>query len=615
MPPRLLRRRRGASATEYGLLLGLLAVGLIGAAWAVGQRDADIFCKAGGAISAENPRPCTQPLQAPPASEAGNSEAGGEVPPATPPATALAFTTPQWIRDAISGIAPDSSAAYVSLGENDLGETTACVRQGIVNNGSTALSGYSVTGSGIQLCAPDTPSQLVPEDNALPLCGDSLAPGAACAIGLRSHLAADATPGSYRLPIALSAPGTAGERGLIVGLAWKRVAIAVPDIEVTRGTASEKQPLTLGSVPAGTQLYFIPAEAATPSEYCCGVRTERDEDGRWQVWADLSNAETFPTGDYRPTLRFNDYASFVRGESPPFTVTVEAPPPPPPPPPPHIAWQGYLEQPPEEAVLQAEAVFGGSGQGSACVLLPGGKPLCWGLQDIVLPDDLTGVASLALTDEAVCTLKDGGVTCWGNGHQPQFPTDYTPPAGLSSGVDRLIGGNNDFCALQGGAAICWGRRASYPVTQWPLPAAFASGLDDLALGSGAVCGLKGGVPVCADSGGHAIAVPAISGASAIDVDDSIGAPQACVIVGGAVQCWGWDYGWTLSAQSALNAVPAAAQSGVSRIALGFDQACALSGGTATCWGAGAYGEQSVADVPAIAIAAGRTVSLQLLPLP
>lgn len=141
-----------------------------------------------------------------------------------------------------------------------------------------------------------------------------------------------------------------------------------------------------------------------------------------------------------------------------------------------------------------------SGAANSCALLTSGKVDCWGdgrfgelgngriytaasrgsavpvaVEGVGGSGTLAGVASLAADDLGFCALLTSGkVDCWGNGVSGQLgngrfyggnaPASAVPVAvkgvgrsGTLSGVSRLLGGGNGFCALLVSSDVdCWG---------------------------------------------------------------------------------------------------------------------------------------------------------------
>ncbi len=240
------------------------------------------------------------------------------------------------------------------------------------------------------------------------------------------------------------------------------------------------------------------------------------------------------------------------------------------------------EKPPTPVLLDAGLVLDLQARGrSACALVAGGEPWCWGRGDyghllragaasalapVQLP--LAPQAQLALAEVHACALSGAGeVRCWGD---PSFdklggqPTDAgeTVTVDPQSSVAEVCGGKDWSCArLSSGEVTCWGLRdfgdparlqASTPLpTQLAaLPAArriFCRGQTFCLIDASERVVCQGanehgqvGLGSTADAGsafvlGNTTPVPGPSGVAQV----AIGAASVCARErSGAVWCWG-----------------------------------------------------------------------------
>jgi alpha-tubulin suppressor-like RCC1 family protein len=211
----------------------------------------------------------------------------------------------------------------------------------------------------------------------------------------------------------------------------------------------------------------------------------------------------------------------------------------------------------------ANATAIAAGGADSCALLAGGRVDCWGENDFGQLGDGS---------------SRGPQTCNGD------PCATTPVAveGVS-GATAIAAGNNHVCALlAGGGVDCWGYN-------------FAAELG---------IGTSSGVEWC--TGGEwcstkPLAVLGMAGATSIVA----GGDHTCVLVSGAVKCWGYNsYGqlgdgtsagpqvcyWQL-VQCAKTPIAVHAIANATGVAAGGEHSCALAGaGSVSCWGANWFGD-------------------------
>ncbi len=187
----------------------------------------------------------------------------------------------------------------------------------------------------------------------------------------------------------------------------------------------------------------------------------------------------------------------------------------------------------------------------------------------------SGVSAISAGDNHTCAVKDGGAWCWGYnvfgkfGNGVTFPTAELVPvaSGLSSGVSAIIAGIQNTCAVQDGAAWCWGK---------------SSGGSQLCTG----VGLCDAIPIAVS--GLSSGVTAISGKGTGDL-------QVCALKDGGAWCWGRNVEGQLGDGTTTDSpVPVAVvglpSGGVSAISAGSYHTCALEDAGAWCWGNNSYGQ-------------------------
>jgi trimeric autotransporter adhesin len=137
------------------------------------------------------------------------------------------------------------------------------------------------------------------------------------------------------------------------------------------------------------------------------------------------------------------------------------------------------------------------------------------------------------------------------------------PRAQAAGVTTISAAFVHSCAVQDGAALCWGAGAF---------GRLGTGNEDASRVPVAVSGLGNGV-------------------TAIDG----GVSHTCTIQNGAAYCWGWENDGRLgNGSDSNNSVTAPVQvsgmgSGVTAISAGQHHTCAIQNGGAFCWGLGSAG--------------------------
>lgn len=217
-------------------------------------------------------------------------------------------------------------------------------------------------------------------------------------------------------------------------------------------------------------------------------------------------------------------------------------------------------------VLQASA-----GANVSCALLVGGSVKCWGTN-------------------AYSTLGSGAAVSWSS-----MPVLVS---GLTSGVTQISMGQTHGCAIQNGAALCWGSNAygqlgdnSTTTRTTPVPVSgLSSGVTSVGVGQYSSCAVISGAAKCwgvnsygqlGDGTTSTSIVPVqVSGLTSGVASISVGPFSACAILdSGAAKCWGYNSGFgggtTPVAVSGWGA-------NVTAISLGWIHICAIVGGAAQC---------------------------------
>ncbi len=291
-----------------------------------------------------------------------------------------------------------------------------------------------------------------------------------------------------------------------------------------------------------------------------------------------------------------------------------------------------------------DAVAGGFNHTCA---LRGGAVYCWGdntygqLGESSNTPSLTavavtasgmgaGVTAIATGDNHSCAIDAlGGAWCWGSnsngqlGNNDPLNADSNVPAavfGLASGVTSISAGGTHTCAVQSGAAKCWGSNAlgqlgngaAIPGANNNTPVSvtgLTTGVDAVAAGQNFACAMKSGGVSCwganangqlgdgtgspwfpSSTPGTVTGLGAGSGVTAI----ATGYNHTCAIVSGAAQCWGNDSSGQLgdAANTDLSTPVSVSglSSGVIALAGGGAHTCAIVSGGAQCWGNGLSGQ-------------------------
>ncbi len=227
-----------------------------------------------------------------------------------------------------------------------------------------------------------------------------------------------------------------------------------------------------------------------------------------------------------------------------------------------------------------------AGAYSACAIVNGAVK-CWGsnsngylgdntVTERHVPVQVVGLTSglLAATTGKYngCAIVNGGVQCWGHNHYGQLGNNSTSDthvptkadASVQSGVQSVTSAFYGSCAIVNGAALCWGRNAF---------------------------GQLGNNTCCTQSNVPVQVLGLTSGVQAVVTNEN---EDACAIVNGSAQCWGYGAGGQLGNNATSNQYApvqvTGLTSGVQQLSGTNESFCALANGGVQCWGRNNYGE-------------------------
>jgi alpha-tubulin suppressor-like RCC1 family protein len=256
---------------------------------------------------------------------------------------------------------------------------------------------------------------------------------------------------------------------------------------------------------------------------------------------------------------------------------------------------------------------------------------------------LGGVAQgVSRMQNSACALVAGGVKCWGQGYWGNLGNGSTANSsvpvnviGLGSGVSFIRGGIYHQCAVKEGALSCWGDHAfgqlglGIAPTTTPMPfsspqpvSGLGNGVEDVMAGSGNTCALRNGQLSCWGMDGYGNvgngmgASPTVNDvvnapASVLNVTGQVqlgvssAAPYSyspCILQDGGVQCWGSNTFQPLG-NGSLNSMqyePGTKAVGLEvnarSVSSGQQFACAISrAGALFCWGTNGRGQLGLGD--------------------
>lgn len=196
----------------------------------------------------------------------------------------------------------------------------------------------------------------------------------------------------------------------------------------------------------------------------------------------------------------------------------------------------------------------------------------------------SGVSKVSVNTSHVCAVQNGAAKCWGAGQggvlgdgDGSIHNRSTPvtPSGLGSGVTDVASGWRHTCAIQTGEIKCWGNNTNYQL------------------------GYTG--PYNVDY--PWVPRPLASPPPGTPVKITAGSETNCALMSsGAVYCWGSNDAGKLGAGSSagesVTPLKVTGLSAVTDVHINAAHACALQGGAAFCWGDGQYGK--LGQQPALA---------------
>ncbi len=249
-----------------------------------------------------------------------------------------------------------------------------------------------------------------------------------------------------------------------------------------------------------------------------------------------------------------------------------------------------------------------------------------------------GIATaVAAGGNHTCAIVGGAVQCWGDNGTGQLGDGTTVSRGapitvIASGATAIAAGRFHTCAIVDGAVECWGDNRGGQIgdnttTERHSPTTvIASGATAIAAGIdfdgyGHTCAIVGGAVQCWGYNGqgqlgdgttterHVPTTVIASGATAI----AAGLQHSCAVVGGAVQCWGSNWVGLLGdgTTTERHTPTIVIASGATAIAAGELHSCAIVSGAVQCWGynsSGQIGDNTTAErhAPVQVIASGAT---------
>ncbi len=279
-----------------------------------------------------------------------------------------------------------------------------------------------------------------------------------------------------------------------------------------------------------------------------------------------------------------------------------------------------------------------SGMNQTCAIVNGGVQ-CWGnlnpTTSVINPptpiDTLaSGVTSLSVTNLHGCAVVSGEARCWGDNSFGQLGDGSTSPSytaavavgGLGSGITQVSTGLWFSCALKANQTVwCWGNNANgqlgsdpaiHPTSNTPLQVAGLSSVIAVTAGQDHACALsQAGAMKCWGNNGQgqlgdgglepaSFAPMQVSGLTGGVSAITAGGFHTCALVGGGIQCWGFNsfgqLGNGLTTLSKTPAIVSGLTSGMTSVIAGgvnydTEQTCAItSAGRLKCWGGNVYGQ-------------------------
>lgn len=215
---------------------------------------------------------------------------------------------------------------------------------------------------------------------------------------------------------------------------------------------------------------------------------------------------------------------------------------------------------------------------------------------------------------ACAVVVGGGVKCWGSGYNGRLGNgsdlDSASPvdvAGLQSGVTKIAGNTNgSFCAIQNGAAKCWGYNGNGQLGNGTYDEAWvptqvsgmASGVTDIALGTYHSCAVQSGAVKCwGNNNSFALGVTSPFQSATPLAVPSLGSNMSSVTAGmffscarttsNVLFCWGYnEFGQVGDGSDLDRSGPVQVATGIAQVRAGLEHACGIkvTTGEALCWG-------------------------------
>lgn len=232
--------------------------------------------------------------------------------------------------------------------------------------------------------------------------------------------------------------------------------------------------------------------------------------------------------------------------------------------------------------------------------------------------------TVAVGKEHGCVILEttGGVRCWGNdgsgilGDGPGNSTSNVPVdvAHLTSGVTAISSYYFHTCAIQNGAAYCWGANGTGGIGDGTTTDAYSptavSGLSSdvsmISTGDSFSCAIWQGSAQCwgSNNSGQLGDGSQVDSSTPVAVKElnklgtvsaiSTGSNHSCAIQNGGLYCWGGnDYGQLGTGDTKSSNTPMAVkkmESGVTAVSAGNAYTCAIQNGALYCWGYNQQGE-------------------------